>query len=187
MRRVAPALLLAAITCLNLFWPGSSGQRGYRLMPEMARSPAPRAYSADLLEPGRGELLEAPDRTVPRGQPVLPYSTAPGEAERAGVELSNPVPSDETVLQRGKELFRDYCTPCHGADAKGTGQVVSRGFPAPPSLLAESARGRADGYIFHLLTFGRANMPSYAGQLTRTERWTVIRFLRKFQEEAPPQ
>jgi mono/diheme cytochrome c family protein len=36
-----------------------------------------------------------------------------------------------------------------------------------------------DGYIFGMMTFGGAVMPSYANDLSATERWHVINYVRK--------
>ncbi len=43
-----------------------------------------------------------------------------------------------------------------------------------------------DGQIFHVLTFGQNNMPSYASQLSREDRWNVITYVRSLQKQASP-
>jgi mono/diheme cytochrome c family protein len=35
-----------------------------------------------------------------------------------------------------------------------------------------------DGQLFHIITFGQGNMPSYAAQVDRDDRWKVVRFVR---------
>jgi mono/diheme cytochrome c family protein len=90
------------------------------------------------------------------------------------------------VLKRGERVFLDFCFPCHGQQGGGDGPVVARGFPAPPVLTAEPAENLTDGEVFHILTFGRANMPPYRDQLSRDQRWTVIRYLRHLQQEKDP-
>jgi mono/diheme cytochrome c family protein len=55
----------------------------------------------------------------------------------------------------------------------------------PPSLLAEHALKMKDGQMFHVLTFGQNNMPSYASQLSREDRWSVIGFVRSLQAQVP--
>ena len=52
----------------------------------------------------------------------------------------------------------------------------------PPFLTAARATQMADGEMFHILTYGQGNMASYAAQLTREERWMVIRHVRSLQE-----
>lgn len=42
-----------------------------------------------------------------------------------------------------------------------------------------------DGQLFHILTYGQGNMPSYATQLSREDRWRVIVHVRSLQQTAP--
>jgi len=44
------------------------------------------------------------------------------------------------LLAQGQERFSIYCAVCHGEDGYGTGIVVRRGFPAPPSYHDERLR-----------------------------------------------
>lgn len=66
------------------------------------------------------------------------------------------------------------------------GPVAQRGYPPPPSLLAEHAQKMKDGQLFHILTYGQNNMPSYAGQLSRDDRWNVVLYVRTLQATAQP-
>ena len=83
-------------------------------------------------------------------------------------------------------MFANYCAVCHGLAGLGNGTVTQRGVPPPPSLLAEHAQKMREGQMFHALTFGQNNMPSYASQLTREDRWNVIAYLRVLQAQAAP-
>jgi mono/diheme cytochrome c family protein len=65
--------------------------------------------------------------------------------------------------------------------------VTQRGFPPPPSLLAEHALQMKEGQMFHVLTFGQNNMPSYASQISREDRWNAIAYVRMLQAQAAPQ
>jgi hypothetical protein len=38
-----------------------------------------------------------------------------------------------------------------------------------------------DGQLFHILTYGQGNMPSYAAQLSQDDRWRVIVHVRSLQ------
>jgi mono/diheme cytochrome c family protein len=83
-------------------------------------------------------------------------------------------------------VFANFCAVCHGAGAAGNGTVPQRGYPAPPSLLVEHAIKMKDGQMFHVLTYGQNNMPSYASQLSRDDRWNVILYVRAMQKAATP-
>jgi mono/diheme cytochrome c family protein len=87
-------------------------------------------------------------------------------------------------MERGAFVFRTFCVPCHGGSGRGDGPVALRGYPAPASLLAEKAIHMTDGQIFHVLTFGQKNMPSYASQLSEDDRWKVILYVRSMQGKA---
>ncbi len=38
-----------------------------------------------------------------------------------------------------------------------------------------------DGQMFHVLTYGQANMPSHSAQVTPSDRWAVIAYVRMLQ------
>lgn len=61
--------------------------------------------------------------------------------------------------------------------------MATRGFPPPPSLFAENAVKMKDGQMFHVLSFGQANMASYASQISREDRWKVILYVRSLQAQ----
>src|SRR5262249_60723587 len=103
----------------------------------------------------------------------------------AGKALTNPLDAGSARWrERGDFVFRNYCAVCHGAGGTGDGPVTTRGVPPPPSLLADKARQLKDGQLFHVLTYGQGNMASYAGQLSRTDRWSAILHVRALQRQA---
>jgi mono/diheme cytochrome c family protein len=85
------------------------------------------------------------------------------------------------LLARGRDQYATFCLPCHGADGRGNGSVVARGFPPPPSLLGESALALADSAIYGIIERGRANMPAHASQVVPVDRWNIIRHIRSMQ------
>ncbi len=180
-------LLAALLACVVLnFALRQDYSRPNRLfLPDMAYSPAYKAFATNPAF-ADGQTLQSPvPGTVARGYLPLHYQPTPADALRAGEELSNPVaPADATVLARGAAVFSYFCQPCHGAGAAGNGTVVMRGFPAPPSLLAPRALNMKDGQMFHVLTYGQNNMPSYASQVSREDRWKVILYIRSLQKQA---
>ena len=152
--------------------------------PDMAHGPRYNAFAANP-DFADGKTLQAkPDGSIPRGFLPLRYGATPEEALRAGNELA--APSGAPSLHRGEFIFENYCATCHGAGGLGNGPVAQRGFPPPPSLLADKARKMQDGQLFHILTYGQNNMPSYASQVSREDRWNVIMYVRSLQAVAPP-
>ncbi|HXK60015.1 MAG TPA: c-type cytochrome [Acidobacteriota bacterium] len=178
--------LLAASLLLNWLVSERPEQPNYRFLPEMVDSLAYDAFASNPNFPD-GKTLQVPVAgTIARDHMPLRYQPTPEDAVRAGRELENPFSyADTRALSRGQEVFENFCTPCHGSSGRGDGVVARRGFPPPPSLLAEHARSLADGQMFHILTYGQGNMASHASQLGSSDRWSVIVYVRSLQQQAP--
>ncbi|MFZ5503142.1 MAG: c-type cytochrome [Pseudomonadota bacterium] len=103
----------------------------------------------------------------------------------AAREMKNPVAADEKSVATGKHLFGIYCTPCHGKSGTGDGLVGEKLLMKPWDLTSGSTMHSwapseyPDGYIFGYMTLGGAVMPSYANDLSPTERWHVVNYIRK--------
>ena len=184
MRRVIVNSLLlvivAGLLSANWILRANPNQRNLEVLPDMARSVPYDSFSANPNFRDGKTLREPVPGTVIRGFMPLRYAATPADAQRAGLELTNPF-RDAKSLQRGAAIYAIYCEICHGPAGKGDGTVAQRGFPAPPSLLTPKARALADGQIFHILTFGQNNMPSYASQIDREDRWKAILYVRDVQ------
>ncbi len=120
-------------------------------------------------------LLKPPEGTLPVEGGELPMNKM-----EAGQKLKIPVEPTEESLARGKKLYNIYCTLCHGEDSKGNGPVA-RKFVPPPDLTMDFFVQRADGYIYATIKDGGAIMPPYGEDMTPTERWDVLNYLRNLQ------
>ncbi len=114
--------------------------------------------------------------TVARGFLPYPYM---GIAEPKEY-LVNPVLPTKESLALGKRKFLTFCSPCHGNYADGDSRLRGQ-FPNPPSLHTERAINFPDGRIYHVITNGQNAMPSYAAQITRDERWSIVNYIRVLQ------
>jgi mono/diheme cytochrome c family protein len=164
---------------------GSSTQRNFEIMPEMAHS---IAYTTFAPNPNfrDGKTLQAPQvGTIPRGRLPIHYGTTPQEAVRAGMELQNPfAQGNGRARERGAFIYVNYCRMCHGDEGKGDGPLPPRGIPPPASLLADRTVAMKDGQLFHVVTYGQGNMPAHAAQLSQDDRWQVVLHLRSLQQAA---
>lgn len=125
--------------------------------------------------------------TIPRGYLPLPYGSSESDAIRAGNELRNPFSPDSVAdMERGTEVFRIYCRPCHGASGAGDGAVTRYGFPPPPAFTSAPIVAQKDGQLFHTITYGKRNMPSLASQVPMKDRWKAILHVRSLQAAANP-
>ncbi len=102
---------------------------------------------------------------------------------KVGKELatSYPFPITAAVLNRGRERYTIYCTPCHGQLGRGEGMVVQRGFKRPTSFHIERLREAPPGYFFDVMTSGFGAMSDYAAQVTANDRWAITAYIRVLQ------
>jgi len=181
---IVAAVISAVVLFLNSFLRPDYSQRNSEIFTEMVYSRAYESFSPSPFLPGGVTQQPVAEGVVVRGQSPLYFGPGTEEAQRAGRELLNPIAGDDSAaLANGAELYITYCVICHDAGGNGKGTVVMRGMLPPPSLHAVRAKDMADGEMFHILTHGQANMASYAAQLSPTERWQVVRYVRKLQEE----
>lgn len=182
---LAAAILLVSLTIW--FLRREYTERNSEFLPGMVNSVP---YDAQSENPNfaDGKTLRSPvPGTVARGFFPAHYQASVEDAKRAGGELVNPL-SDTLAgeVSRGGVVFANVCSPCHGISGLGDGIVVQRGFPPPPSLLAEKARMLRDGQIYHILTHGQNNMPSMSAQVSRMDRWRAVLHVRTLQQKSLP-
>lgn len=162
----------------NLTWDGGMGE--------------PVAYQSFDPHPSLpgGQVLQTPPAgTVSRkGLVPLPYGPGKAEAERAGLELQNPLHPTQANFSRGKLVYDRSCAACHGQDGDNNSSViVARGLLAPAILVAPIIRNMPDGRIFHVATFGGPEKMKGLGDLiSREDRWKVVLYIRELQKAAAP-
>ena len=67
------------------------------------------------------------------------------------------IPLTKTVPTSGKQMYTNYCTPCHGQDGKGQGPVASalKSQPSDLTILARTNNGKFPGsHVTAVLEFG---------------------------------
>ena len=92
-----------------------------------------------------------------------------------------PFPVTKEVLDRGRERFNIYCTPCHGRVGDGNGFIPTRGFRRPPSFHIDRLRKAPIGYFYDVDTNGFGVMPDYAAQIAPRDRWCIAAYIRALQ------
>jgi mono/diheme cytochrome c family protein len=82
-------------------------------------------------------------------------------------------------------LYLINCGICHGDKLDGNGPLWNNGSgpyaAAPRPLNADYAKNLSDGHYYHVITFGKGQMGSYASQLNPDQRWWVIKYIRSRQ------
>jgi mono/diheme cytochrome c family protein len=96
--------------------------------------------------------------------------------------LRNPFPPDSASIARGRELYEQNCATCHGLSGRGDGPLAASLRPRPADFRAHMAAGHTDGELFTWLSKGVPGtaMPSFESQLSETDRWHLINYIRGF-------
>jgi len=91
------------------------------------------------------------------------------------------IPVNKTAVTNGKQMYSNYCAPCHGVDGRGQGPVASalRTPPVDLSVLSRNNHGKfPDAHIVSVLqngaeinAHGTAEMPVWGpilGKMNQT-------------------
>lgn len=133
-------------------------------------------------------------------RPAIDGTVAVGDARdddkfykgKEGASWARSFPSqialNEATMDRGRQRFGIYCTPCHGQIGLGDGMVAKRadslaqGTWVPPSnMTQENLRQMPVGELFNSISNGVRNMPGYASQIKTEDRWAIIMYVRALQ------
>jgi len=199
-------LIILFITA-GLVFTGCSDVRrnpGRVYVPDMTYSRAYETYAAmdsdeftsDIKELGRKIFYNHMPvaGTIARGEEMaFPLSSdAPGDTTNyvASKQILNPLTHlDSVQLKEAERLYLINCGICHGAKLDGNGPLYKDGngpFAAKPATFVGDPKYEAmpDGQMFYSVTYGKNLMGSYASQLTRTQRWMIIRYIKSKQSKA---
>lgn len=170
-------------------------QPGSVYMPDMAYSRAYESYAdySNLAQKNINYTGTPVAGTIARGED-LPFHIpmdAPGDTTNytASKAVKNPIVSLTDVERKEAErLYLINCGICHGANLNGNGPLYKDGagpYPAKPASLVGDAKYEAmpDGQMFYSLAYGKNLMGSYASQLSRKQRWMVIKYIKDKQQE----
>ncbi len=129
-----------------------------------------------------GSAMRKPvEGTVARGQLREDAAYFTGKDDQGKPMKKIPVELTMELLERGRERFDIYCSPCHSRVGDGQGIMVTRKYAAPPTFHQDRLRDIEDGYIFGVITNGFGNMPLYAHQVRVEDRWAIVSYLRALQ------
>lgn len=164
---------------------GDKRDPGRTYMPDMADSRAYEAYAPNNLEKDNINYVPYPvEGTIRRGD-LFPY-TLPNDSNgyNMSASIKDPLPPLDTVqLAEAQRLYNINCAICHGAKLDAQGPLSTGGkVPAVANLTVQQYVEMPVGTMFHVVTYGKGNMGSYASQLTRKQRWMVIQYVKSVQQ-----
>jgi hypothetical protein len=134
---------------------------------------------SQFFDDGRSARPEVPG-TVARGHLRIDKHFYDGKVDGKEAETF-PFPITRAVLERGRERYNVYCTPCHGLTGEGRGMIVQRGFPPPPSYHIDRLRQAPPGHFYGVITNGFGAMYSHAARIVPEDRWAIAAYIRALQ------
>ena len=98
--------------------------------------------------------------------------------------LKSPVANTKKSINRGRVIFMQNCTSCHGEDGKAEGSLVASATDLTLPQLYKS--GSSEGEIFHSIRDGAGDqMPAFKSQLaSETDIWNLVNFIRSLWPES---
>jgi mono/diheme cytochrome c family protein len=148
---------------------------GCQIQQDMARQPKAKPLSpTDFFADGRSE------------RPLVENTVAHGSIDDDSLAVpkdSNafPVKLDQALMERGRERYKIFCSPCHGLQGDGNGMVAMRGMKHPPTYHQDRLRQVPNGYLYDVITNGFGAMLGYSAQIPPRDRWAIIAYLRALQ------
>jgi len=187
--------IISVLVMAVMVWSCSDVRRspGRVYMPDMVYSRAFETYAPiDTLEKQGIHYNRMPvTGTIKRGE-LLPFLL---EKDKTGdttnyvqsVHVTNPLPALNAVqMKEAERLYLINCGICHGTALDGNGPLYNGGagpFSAAPANLAGNAKytSMPEGQMFYSVTYGKGQMGSYASQLSSTQRWQIIHYVKSKQ------
>lgn len=118
--------------------------------------------------------------TVARGQLRIDEHFYTGKVNGELV-TTLPFAATKEVLERGRERYNIFCSPCHDGIGAGNGMIVQRGFRKPPSFHLERLREMPVGHFYDVMTNGFGTMYSYSDRISPKDRWAIAAYIRVLQ------
>lgn len=190
---VVLVLAIVAWSCSD-----TSRDTGKAYMPDMAYSRAVESYTPlDTFKAlGINYNAQPVPGTIKRGE-LFPFPIAHDkQGDTANYVASKQVPNPITTMtpDQTKEAERLYlinCGICHGAKLDGNGVLHKRSdgtdgpYAAAPANLLSGANyvKMPAGQMMYSVTYGKNLMGSYASQLSTTQRWMIIAYVKAKQAE----
>lgn len=98
-------------------------------------------------------------------------------APKEDVSKPNPVVMDAASIKTGKKAFELNCSSCHGSDAGGLDKASAGLKKSTPNLLVR-LRNHSEGDFHWKIRTGKNEMPAFEKDLSETEIWHIINYLK---------
>lgn len=134
----------------------------------------------DFFDDGRASrpLVEG---SVPRGFLREDDRYYRGLAEDGTFVRTMPVDVDQAMLDRGRDRYDVFCSPCHSMVGDGAGMIVLRGYKPAGNFHQDRLRAVSDGYLYDVIGNGFGQMAGYASKIKPEDRWAIVAYIRALQ------
>ncbi len=187
--------IIAVISAATVIVSCSDVKRtpGHIYMPDMAYSRAYETYAdhSNLAEHGINYNERPVAGTISREEEMpFPYAKDQGTDTVnyvASKQVKNPFDSLSTTdAKEAERLYQINCGICHGSKLDGNGPLYKGGdgpYPAAPkNFIGDPVVSvMPEGQMFYSVSYGKNMMGSYASQLSRKQRWMVIKYIKNKQ------
>jgi mono/diheme cytochrome c family protein len=88
------------------------------------------------------------------------------------------------MLERGRERYDIFCSPCHGKMGDGKGMIALRGFNSKRPVgnyHTVRLRNMPIGHFYDVITNGYGTMTPRAFQVEQPDRWAIAAYVRVLQ------
>jgi len=167
-RKLTGPVLLAASLCTVACRQDMHNQPRYK----------PLASTA-FFDDGRSARPTIAD-TVARGQLHLDQARYTGKVNGKDIDYF-PIQITLADVERGRERFNIFCSPCHSRLGDGRGMIVLRGLRQPPTYHDPRLVNAPVGHFFDVMTNGYGAMYSYASRVPVDDRWRITAYIRALQ------
>jgi len=158
------------------------------IIQDMDNQPKVKAQSRLMLFADRRGMRPPVPGTVARGAVIGDAALMLGKSNDESWVETSPVQVTMSLLERGRQRYEIYCSPCHGLAGYGDGMVAQRAdqlqegtWTPPTSFHTDLVRERPEGHLFNTISNGIRNMPSYGSQIPVDDRWAIVAYVRALQ------
>jgi mono/diheme cytochrome c family protein len=176
---------------------GVRREPGRIYMPDMSYSRAYESFAGrdsatftmDMYNKGGDKIFYnnvPPTGTIKRGE-LFTYEslTDTTGSYPLSAAVKNPydtIPMSKAQMAEAGRLYNVNCAICHGAKGIANGPIASGGYVGGvANLTADAYVKMADGTMYHSITYGKNNMGGYASQVSRAQRWMIVKYIRTLQ------
>lgn len=184
--------IITVLSAVGLITACSDVKRepGRVYMPDMATSRAYETYAdhSNLAAKNINYNNRPVTGTIARGDEMPFHLTKDVAGDTTNYIASKSVksPFDSLSPKDAAEAERLYlinCGICHGTKLDGNGPLYNDGKgpygAAPKNLVGDAVVSvMPEGQMFYSVTYGKNMMGSYASQLSRKQRWMVIKYIK---------